>query len=435
MYNYKKREVFNSFERTEIVSKITCISSLIYHISVLILFIFLKVYPMVYFNIFSVSLFSIILLYTNKKRKYTIPYIISAVEVAAHQIFAEYLLGTGTNFHFFILLMGLLPFLIFENKYVVSIPVVVINCVLFIIMNTIKIVPVYEFSETIITVIGLINVFVTIMTILFMISIYTFFVFQIEGHLQRQNDMFDKEIKLASSIQQNFFKQDVSTLKNWDMGFCNQPMTGVTGDLWDVYKTDDNLDGFGIFDVSGHGVSSGLVTMLVKNIIHQEFYNDTKRELWETLLKINDRVIEEKGEIENYLTGILAKIKDDQTIEFVNASHPLPIVYRKATGEIEMLQRRTDSMGAIGIKDFPTFYESQTVTLNPGDEILMYTDGVIDCINSDKEEYGIERLKKSLKNVAECSASEQIYLLLNDINDFRGQADPRDDITLIILKK
>lgn len=435
MHNYKRNEVLSSVERTKIVSTFTCVFSLIYHVAVFFLFWYLKIYEMVYFNVFSVTAFTLILIFTRKVKKYTWLYIISAIEVALHQIYAEYLMGTDTSFHFFILLMGLLPFLIFEDNFKISVPIASFNCLLYIIMDNIKITPVYNFSESIIAVLGLINSLVTIITIIFMILIYTIFVFQIEGHLKRQNDMFDKEIKLASSIQQNFFKQDVSTVKNWDMGFCNQPMTGVTGDLWDIYKTNDNLDGFGIFDVSGHGVSSGLVTMLVKNIIHQEFYNDTKRELWKTLLKINDRVIEEKGEIENYLTGILARIKDENTIEFVNASHPLPLVYRKSTGEIEMLQRRTDSLGAIGIRDFPTFYESQTVTLNPGDELLLYTDGATDSINSEKEEYGIDRLKQSLKNVAECRAEEQIYLLLNDINDFRGKADPRDDITLIIIKK
>lgn len=435
MHEFKNSEVLSSWKRAKIVSTFTCVFSLVYHISVFILFLVLQVYPMAYCNIISISIFTLILALIPKMKNFFVAYFVSASEVVVHQILAEYFLGSQTCFHFFILLMGLLPFLIFEDKFKTSIPLTIVTSILYIIMENIELVPIYNLPISVIRVIRLVNVVVTILIIIFMILIYTVFVFQIEGHLKRQNDMFGREIKLASSIQQNFFKQDVTELENWDMGFCNQPMTGVTGDLWDVYKTNKHLDGFGVFDVSGHGVSSGLVTMLVKNIIHQEFYNDTKRELWETLLKINDRVIEEKGDIENYLTGILARVKDDDTIEFVNASHPLPLVYRKSTGQIEMIPRKTDSLGAIGIRDFPTFYESQTVVLDPGDELLLYTDGATDCMNAEREEYGIERLKESFQNVAEYRASEQIYLLLNDINDFRGSEAPRDDITLMIVKK
>lgn len=431
----KESVVLNSHERARWVAFVTCAAALLYHIFIFVFFLVTHVYQMAYYNIVSISVFTFLLAFIPRMKKFVLPYNVALVEVIIHQILADYFLGTVTSFHYFILLMGLLPNLIFEDKFKLSIPVTIFASLVFIALENIDLQPQIVLPEGPIRMVRFINIFLSISVVLSIIFVYTIFVNHMEGHLQRQNNIFDKEIKMASSIQQNFFKQDVENLDNWDIGYCNQPMSGVSGDLYDIFKTGNKLDGFGVFDVSGHGISSGLVTMLVKNIIHQEFYNDSEMELWETLLKINDRVIDEKGDIENYLTGILARSVDDKTIEFVNASHPLPLVYRKATGEVEVLARKTEALGAIGIRDFPTFYESQFVTLNEGDEFVLYTDGATDCMNKEKEEYGIDRLKQSLKNVVDFRASEQIYLILNDINDYRGSVLPNDDITLMIIKK
>ena len=109
-------------------------------------------------------------------------------------------------------------------------------------------------------------------------------------------------------------------------------MAAVSGDLFDIYHRQNNIDGIGIFDISGHGLASGLVTMLVKNIIHQEFYKIADTDLAEILSRINTRIIQEKADIENYLTGILVRIGSDK-IELVNAGHPFPILYKSKQKE------------------------------------------------------------------------------------------------------
>ena len=64
---------------------------------------------------------------------------------------------------------------------------------------------------------------------------------------------------MAAVIQQSFFRQDVKNIKKYEVAYFSRPMVGVSGDLYDFYKTGDKLDGLGVFDVSGHGISSGLV--------------------------------------------------------------------------------------------------------------------------------------------------------------------------------
>ena len=211
-------------------------------------------------------------------------------------------------------------------------------------------------------------------------------------------------------------------------------MVGVSGDLYDFYKTGEKLDGLGVFDVSGHGISSGLVTMLVKNIIHQEFYNKKDAELWEIVNSINDRVIEEKGEIQNYLTGALVRLYDDK-FELVDAGHPAPILYRKRTGECKYLELGKKSVGVIGIAGFPVYYESIFYDFEDGDELILFSDGVVDIKNEKDEYFGKERLLEAAKLVIGRSAAEQVSFIANNIYSFCANCEQNDDLTIIVLRK
>ncbi len=260
---------------------------------------------------------------------------------------------------------------------------------------------------------------------------------KIESDLANQKNILSEEIKNAALIQNAFFSMKHQNYKEWSVGARNLPMIGVTGDLYCIFGSGNNLKGVGLFDISGHGISSGLLTMLAKNTIEKKFYDninsDGKEELWETVDKINNQFIVEKGEVQNYLTGILIKINDKE-LELVNAGQPEPIVYRKKTKVFEHFRKDENAVGAIGISDFPVFYISQHLQMESGDELYLFTDGLTDCVNENGEEFGSERLVKSLKNHLNKTVEQQAELIIEDINTFRGKK-VTDDLTLMILKK
>ena len=418
-----------------VVPKFATFFAFIYHLSVMLMFLGLKLYPMFCFNIFSVTIFALLLYFIPKMNSYIGLYLIAACEVIVHQILAEYYLGSQSNFHFFILLIGLLPYLVFGGNFKLSVPITVLTSILFICLNNANLPPQFIVSDSIMNIIEYSNVTLSVLMIIFIMFIFTFIVFQSEKELRKRNDMLANEIQRASVIQQSFFKQDLSGIRDWDVAYYNKTMVGVSGDLYDFYRTSNHLDGLGIFDVSGHGISSSLVTMLVKNIIYQEFYKNYGLELWEILNKINDRVINEKGNIENYLTGILVRIDVDFKIELVCAGHPEPILYKKSMDKCFFIQRNETSKGAIGIPGFPTFYNSQFVELEEGDEIVFYSDGAIDACNEEGEAYGRDRLIESVVRVAGEPAKNQVGFLTEYISDFCGENPQNDDITMIVLKK
>lgn len=254
------------------------------------------------------------------------------------------------------------------------------------------------------------------------------------NQLQYDKDRTQKEIELAAFVQQSFYHQSVPELDDWELTYYLKPMAGVSGDLYDFFCDNHNFNGLGIFDVSGHGISSGLVTMLVKNIIEQEFYAGVNEKLEDVMYIINDRVIEEKGNIENYLTGILSRINGNE-LEFVNAGHPSPFFYHKETAKLEILQKDTSQCGVIGISDFPINFKTNKLTLQSGDSLLFYTDGITEAVNENNEEFGTDRLFNAFDKCKKLPINEQIYSILNALSLFTGSVPLNDDITLIVLRK
>ena len=173
--------------------------------------------------------------------------------------------------------------------------------------------------------------------------------------------------------------------------------------------------------------------MLVKNIIQQEISDGKNEELVKILNNINDRVISEKGNIENYLTGIIGRINGNE-IELVNAGHPEPILVH-SDGKINFLERENKSQcGVIGIAEFPTNFVSAKYILNKGDFIIFYTDGVTDCQNEFGEYYTKEKFISSIKNHYTENIKILAKSLKDDLYNFIGTTEVKDDITIFILK-
>ena len=421
----------SSYQRARLVSFFVTACSLLYHITICIFFYVIGIKQMFYYNFISISVFLLIMFLIPRLKSLVPSYYLALVEVIVHQVLADYYLGSYSSFHSFILLLGLLPFLVFENKKKYALPITIISSLLYIYFSCRTIEPHSDVSAPILFAVRCMNITITVLIIIFMILIYTRVVYRIEYYLKNHSDSLENEIKMAAVIQQNFFRQEIDNIKKYEVAYFSRPMVGVSGDLYDFYKSGEKLDGLGVFDVSGHGISSGLVTMLVKNIIHQEFYNQTESELWEIVNKINDRVIEEKGEIQNYLTGVLVRLFENK-FELVDAGHPAPILYKKKSGECDYVKLGERAVGAIGIAGFPVYYES---LFEDGDELILFSDGVIDIKNDQEEYFGKERLLEAVKLNIGKPAAEQVSFIANSIYSFCGSREQNDDLTIIVLKK
>lgn len=251
-----------------------------------------------------------------------------------------------------------------------------------------------------------------------------------------QNDQAKKDMELAVHVQKMFYPQDLNFL-GWDVAVNFEPLSGVSGDLYDFYVLEGKLRGFGLFDVSGHGISSGLITMLAKNTIFQNFRETLPLKLSEAALITNDALIRAKGEVENYLTGCLFRIDSEnpRKIEFINAGGPHPVYKQKKKSPVFMVpDENKPQYGMFGVKNLKVEFQTIKQTVKTGDVLVLYTDGLTEAENVKGEAFGKERLLDALEKVSG-SAQEILDSLMIEFKEFIGPNVLEDDITVIVLKR
>ena len=172
------------------------IFALIYHLSFLIVFKCLKVMPMFYFNIVSVILFAFVTLRSFKMKNVIPYYFVCYIEVVVHQIMADFFLGGDADFHYFILLIGLLPALVFGKRIKLATFVVTISVFIFLLMegHAPFIFPVYFISYKVISVIRIVNISCTSVVIASSLLMYAYIVLHVENNLEEQVNQKTKKI-------------------------------------------------------------------------------------------------------------------------------------------------------------------------------------------------------------------------------------------------
>ena len=254
--------------------------------------------------------------------------------------------------------------------------------------------------------------------------------------ISRHSKQVDQELLLASYVQQSFYPQNYEKPNGWELNCYFKAMSGVSGDLYDFFLRDKKLDGLAIFDVSGHGIGSALVAMLVHNIIHQEFYLNKDKKIKDVLKIIDKRFKSEKNNIENFMTGILIRIVGNN-IQLVNGAHPDPILYKKSEDKLYFLNQLFDipRSNIIGFDGIEPKFTDINMDLESGDELILYTDGIYESINNERKQYGRQRLMETIHKNISLSIEEQSKSLIDDLNTFVGDTEAYDDITVIFLRK
>ena len=262
--------------------------------------------------------------------------------------------------------------------------------------------------------------------------------------LSEANFVLSKGLETVAHVQKNFLPQKNRSFRGWDLAISYTALdNNVSGDLYDYYFTEGVLDGLGIFDVSGHGIPAGLMTILAKSIISQHFITGMNQEesISNVLKDINKSYIKEKVNVENYITGLLFRFsefnkKDVCSIEFANAGHPYPLFYSAAENKvIELKQEEEKQYGILGVEGLDVSFPPVNVRAAQDDIIICFTDGLTDCLNKNGEDFSKERIIRIVQEYHDESAIMLMNRIMDKFADFIGNEKYTDDITLIVLKR
>ncbi|MDD3144722.1 MAG: PP2C family protein-serine/threonine phosphatase [Candidatus Gracilibacteria bacterium] len=205
----------------------------------------------------------------------------------------------------------------------------------------------------------------------------------------------------------------------------------ISGDTFGLEESNKKYNFF-LGDATGHGIRAGFIITLI-NKLFKENYNN---ELNEIAFNINNG-LKQDLKSRNFVTGILFEInKENSNIGFVGMGHEPIFIYRKKENKVEKIIPGGLAAGIRLIKDINDI-KIKNIVLNDGDILITYSDGIIENKSIDGEYYGLEKLEKSFKMVAEYETDiKNIYdYIINDVKLFRGGSNFDDDVSMIILKR
>ncbi|MFZ5968774.1 MAG: GAF domain-containing SpoIIE family protein phosphatase [Bacillota bacterium] len=257
--------------------------------------------------------------------------------------------------------------------------------------------------------------------------------------ISKQHRVMNEDLAFAQKIQECILASGYHDFGDYEFYADHMQTHYLGGDFYDVFKTDEDTVVFYIADISGHGVSSSMLTVFLKQAVRgiAQSFQGKKVLPSEILTKLQIRFDDLNMKEELYI-GILIGTLDLQHHKIVlsNAGHNIePILINKGLG-----MTSTCSVEGMPINNWFTDkqllpYENQEVDLCKGEQLILLTDGAVEAINEHGTPIGMEAVKKMLINTRNLSLETQFQKLLQYINGYIGKKQLIDDIAFLGIRR
>jgi serine phosphatase RsbU (regulator of sigma subunit) len=241
----------------------------------------------------------------------------------------------------------------------------------------------------------------------------------------------EMELELSQTVQKSLLPQQVPSIPGLDIAVFSRPAQILGGDYFDFLRYRDGAHGLAIADVMGHGMSAGLLMASVQTALRTFIPGgltpgDVARRMNRFFLHNIHRT--------TFVTLMLARYEvDSRTFQYCNAGHNPPLLHRPTGNGGGSSQWLMPTSAAIGLSEkFRAGME--TVTLLPGDLLLLYTDGVTEAVNPHGEEFGAARLEETVRQNAHLAAKDVVRAVRQAVQDFAAGKPLFDDTTLVACK-
>ncbi|HEV2177924.1 MAG TPA: SpoIIE family protein phosphatase [Terriglobia bacterium] len=246
-----------------------------------------------------------------------------------------------------------------------------------------------------------------------------------------QRERLNREVEIAREVQERLFPQKLPEVAGLDYyGKC-RPALGVGGDYYDFLALPGGRLGIALGDVSGKGIAAALMMASLEASLRAEAMRGTD-DLAALIQNVNHLVYDATAE-NRYATFFYAQYDPTvRQLSYVNAGHNPPMLFRKGDGtrQVERLEAGGTVVGLL--PQFP--YRQDVVQLEPGDLLVIYTDGVSEAMNPADEEWGEEHLMEAVERTTGLCAADTIERIMSAADEFASGAKQHDDITLVVLR-
>ena len=248
-------------------------------------------------------------------------------------------------------------------------------------------------------------------------------------HVRRiaERERVKAEIDAANRIQAALLPVEAPRLSGASVASHYRAATEIGGDYFDFLPQPNGEIGIAFGDVSGHGLTSGIVMAMAKSALLVQVDVDANPR---TVMNVLNEIVIKTAPRRILMTFFFGLLDPaSQRLRFSSAGHLDPYVYRASRKRLESLS----SWGfPLGVRRRDPFRE-HTVTFEPGDRLILYSDGLIEAIDDDGEPFGFERFERVLLDAGHMSAEEIKKTLLGSIRRFTRNRPPEDDQTLVVV--
>jgi sigma-B regulation protein RsbU (phosphoserine phosphatase) len=238
----------------------------------------------------------------------------------------------------------------------------------------------------------------------------------------------ERELQMAREVQSSLLPQETPQVPGWEFAACWQPAREVAGDYYDFILLDEARVGLVIADVSDKGMPAALFMACTRSMVRASLAAAPSPA--EAIAHAN-RLICADASSGMFVTLFYALLDRATTeVTYVNAGHNPPLFYRADQDQLTTLTRTGMALGVLE----DSLFEQRTLRLNPGDFLLLYTDGVTDATDARQQGFGMERLERVVLDYRQAPVVELIAGLQHAIRDFVGSMAPFDDLAMVVAK-
>lgn len=243
----------------------------------------------------------------------------------------------------------------------------------------------------------------------------------------------DHDLEVAREIQGILLPSSPPAIPGYEMSGINIPARQVSGDYFDYIRMDDSRIGVAIADVSGKGVPASLIMAMCRSVLRSEAVGKTSAS--EVLRRVNAQLYPDIKEDMFISMAYVILDSAHQQVTLARAGHDAPLLYRANSREVEKLTPKGMALGIDSGEVFNRVCADFSFGLEPGDCILLYTDGATEALDHEGLEYGLPRLVQGLQASAPEGAASVVRFVAEDVRSFVGNHPQHDDITLIAIAR
>jgi phosphoserine phosphatase RsbU/P len=243
---------------------------------------------------------------------------------------------------------------------------------------------------------------------------------------ERERQRLEQEIGIARDIQQALLPKNFRDYPHLAVSGINFPCLAVGGDYFDVFSLGDNRTAFLLADVSGKGLGAALCTNLLQGALSGMTLGTDPARVFNHV----NRFLCDHAEIGRYATMFFGILDDQGHLEYINAGHPSPFLIRNGVAE-DVFTEGSYPVGLVPEAEYTTV----CLKLEPGDTLLLFSDGVTEAMDPAEQLFGVPRLKEVLTGAGMQTPLDELQTkVLDAVENFAHGASQADDLTLLLVR-